>query len=209
MHEIGDRRDTAQVAARVLEHLECGRVEEAQPAVHLEHREERARVLDERAVEHRGLHRLFGHDARGDVAAPHEHVFGRRHFVEHERDVAVRAFGAAHPRVHFGGGLAAVAHRAEVVEHDDEVGGVDEVEERRALEVVGGVAGDAAEVVAAREADAAVGVEDGDRERVDDGRGSSRVARLRHAPASRCRSRRPACCPQPGYHMACTPEHPP
>ena len=46
--------------------------------------------------------------------------------------------------------------------------------------VVGVVAGDAAEVVAPGEADAAVGIEDGDGEGMDDGRGSSRVARLRH-----------------------------
>ena len=46
--------------------------------------------------------------------------------------------------------------------------------------VVGVVAGDPAEVVAPGEADAAVGIEDGDGEGMDDRRGSSRVTRLRH-----------------------------
>ena len=117
--------------------------------------------------------------------------------MEDEGDVAVGALGAADPGVHLGRRVPPVAHRAEALDDDDQVGRMHEVEERRALDRVGLVAGDPAEVVAPGEADAAVGIEDGDGEGMDDRRGSSRVARLRHV-ASRCRSRRPARCPQPG-----------
>ena len=137
-------------------------------------------MLDEGAVEHRCLHRLFRHQARGDVAAPHEHVLRCRHLVEDEGDVAVGALGAADPGVHLGGRIPPVAHRAEALDDDDKVGRMHEVEERHALERVGLVAGDPAEVVAPGEADPAVGVEDGDGEGMDDRRGSSRVTRLRH-----------------------------
>ena len=92
---------------------------------------------------------------------------------------------------HLVGGLAAIAHRAEVVEHDHQIFGVDEVEERAALDRRGGVTGDAAEVVTAREGDRAVRVEDRDGEGLDGRRGTSSVARFRHPPASHYRSRRP------------------
>ena len=100
--------------------------------------------------------------------------------MEDEGDVAVGALGAADPGVHLGRRVPPVAHRAEALDDDDQVGRMHEVEERHALERVGVVAGDPAEVVAPGEADAAVGIEDGDGEGMDDRRGSSRVTRLRH-----------------------------
>ena len=182
VHEVGDRGDTGQVAARVFEHLECSWVEVAEAAVELEHGEQRAGVLDERAVEHRGLHGLFGHDARGDVAAPHEHVFGCRHLVEDERRRrGTRPRGRGSGRAPRRSGRRRSRTAPKFSSDDDEVGGVDEVEERRALERRRGGGrrcrrgrGHRRSGRGRRRSRTATG------RAVDDGRGSSRIARLRH-----------------------------